>query len=42
MVPAWSWVGVGSDVEFLIMFLACAQMLQLLEESRQEPQEILA
>lgn len=35
-VTAWSWVGVGSDVEFLIIFLACAQVLQLLEEPRQE------
>ena len=35
MVTASFWVGVGSDVEFLI-FLAYAQMLQLLEELRQE------
>lgn len=42
MVTAWSWVAVGSDVEFLITSLACAQMLQLLEEPRQEQQEILA
>lgn len=41
-VTAWAWVGVGSDVEFLMMFLTCAEMLQLLEEPRQEPQEILA
>lgn len=39
---AWSWVGAGSVVEFLIMFLASARKLQLLEELRQEQKEILA
>lgn len=42
MVTAWYCIGVSSNVECLVLVLARAQMLHLLEEPRQEPQEILA